>query len=57
MKGQWIGGYVGSVEGRLMVNVDEVDDHYEGVAYINPSVNGIPASVAYISQPDLCFRV
>ncbi len=48
MKGQWIGSYTGSVEGRLTVNVDEVGDHYEGIAYINPSVEGITSSVAYL---------
>lgn len=49
MKGQWIGSYQGSAEGQIMINIDEVDDHYEGVAYLNPSTRGIPASVAYLS--------
>ena len=48
MKGQWIGTYQGSVEGKIMVNVDEVEDHYEVVVYINPTEKGIPASVAYV---------
>jgi len=49
MKGQWIGIYKGSVEGHLMVNVDEVEDHFESVAYINPFDKKIPASVAYLT--------
>lgn len=49
MKGQWIGTYQGSVEGKLMVNIDEVDGHYEAVVYANPSDQRIPSSVAYIS--------
>jgi hypothetical protein len=49
MKGQWIGPYNGSVGGRLMINVDEVDDHFEGVAYVNPSASEIPSSVAYLT--------
>lgn len=49
MKGQWIGSYQGSAEGQIMINIDEVDDHYEGVAYLNPSTRGIPASVSYLS--------
>lgn len=48
MKGQWIGTYQGSVEGRLMINVDEVDNHYEAVVYAIPSDKHIPSSVAYI---------
>ena len=48
MKGQWIGTYQGSVDGKIMVNVDEVEDHYEVVAYINPTEKGIPVSVAYV---------
>lgn len=48
MKGQWIGTYSGSVEGTLMVNIDEFIDHYEAVAYIRPTDRNIPASVAYL---------
>lgn len=49
MKGQWIGVYTGSVEGKLMINIDEIDDHFEGVAYIMPSAQGILSSVAYVT--------
>ena len=48
MKGQWIGTYQGSVEGKIMVNVDEVEDHYEAVAYVNPTEKHFPISVAYL---------
>ena len=48
MKGQWIGAYTGSVDGELMVNIDEFTDHYEAVAYIRPTDRNIPASVAYL---------
>lgn len=47
MKGQWFGSYHGGAQGQAMINVDEVDDHYEGVAYVNPSTRDIPASVAH----------
>jgi hypothetical protein len=49
MKGQWIGSYQGSFDGSLMVNIDEVDDHFEIVAHINPSDKNIAGSVAYLS--------
>lgn len=49
MKGQWLGRYGGDVEGRLMINIDEIKDHFEGVAYITPDNRQIPASVAYIA--------
>lgn len=49
MKGQWLGDYQGSVSGKLMINIDEVGDHYEAVAYINPIDRNIPSSVAYLS--------
>lgn len=32
-----------------MINIDEVGDHYEGVAYLYPSTRKIPASVAYLT--------
>ncbi|MBU1092732.1 FRG domain-containing protein [Patescibacteria group bacterium] len=48
MKGQWIGKYGGSVEGALMVNIDELSDHYEAEAYIIPIDKKIPSSVAYL---------
>lgn len=48
MKGQWIGQYEGTVDGRLMLNIDEVDNHYEAVAYLNPHNRSIPSSVAYV---------
>ena len=49
MRGQWIGSYTGNASGRVMINIDQVDEHFEGVAYLNPSTSDIPASVAYLS--------
>ncbi|MCP4637596.1 MAG: hypothetical protein GY848_14105 [Methyloversatilis sp.] len=49
MRGQWLGSYSGSTDGAVMINIDEVDDHFEGVAYLNPSTTDIPASVAFLS--------
>ena len=52
MKGQWIGKYNGDVEGKIMINIDEVEDHYEAVAYVNPNKKEFPISVAYLSTLD-----
>jgi hypothetical protein len=49
MRGQWLGVYSGSVEGKVMINIDEVDDHFEGVAFLTPLTRDIPTSVAYLS--------
>lgn len=52
MKGQWIGSYVGSVDGKIMVNIDEDDSCYRAVAYINPNSRDIPSSVAHLDTED-----
>ena len=52
MRGQWLGSYTGSADGKVMINIDEVDDHFEGVAYLNPSTHDLLTSVAYFSAPN-----
>jgi len=47
VKGQWLGRYVGSASGKIMINIDEVADNFEGVAYLHPDEPNIPGSVAY----------
>lgn len=49
MRGQWLGSYSGGADGKVMINIDEVGDHFEGVAYLTPPTRDIPASVAYLS--------
>lgn len=48
MRGQWLGNYEGSATGKLMINVDEVDDHFEGVAYMHPNIDGIPGTIVFL---------
>lgn len=48
MRGQWLGSYSGGSDGTVMFNVDEVDDHFECVAYLNPLTRDIPSSVVYL---------
>lgn len=56
MKGQWLGSYTGSVEGSVMINIDQVEEHYELVAYITPKDNKIPSSIAFIKTETLEFK-
>jgi hypothetical protein len=44
MNGQWIGTFDG---GRIVVNIDEIGDHYEGVAYLIENQKDLPQSVAF----------
>jgi hypothetical protein len=46
VRGQWTGTYRGeNVEGDMLVNVDEVGDHFECEVYIAPFDGDIPASI------------
>lgn len=53
LKGQWLGSYTGGVEGSVMINIDQVEDHYELVAYITPKDKRIPSSIAFITTETL----
>ncbi|MEY8197746.1 MAG: hypothetical protein RPS47_00715, partial [Colwellia sp.] len=53
MKGQWTGEFTGTNEGTLVVNIDKVDGHFEGVAFIQPNNNDLPSSVAHFETKDL----
>ncbi|WP_028865900.1 FRG domain-containing protein [Psychromonas aquimarina] len=57
MKGQWIGKYTGDVDGKIMVNIDDVGKHYEVVAYINPYDKHIPSTVAYFDPIEKAEKV
>jgi hypothetical protein len=53
MKGQWTGKYTGTNFGTLLVNIDEVEDHFEGFAFIQPSDTTLPSSVAHFDTISL----
>src|SRR5262245_51388614 len=36
MRGQWLGSYQGNSPGALTVELDDLGDHYEGMAYVFP---------------------
>lgn len=52
MKGQWIGEFKGSSEGTIVVNVDERESHYQGVAYLFQHDKSLPNSAAFIQTPN-----
>lgn len=52
MKGQWLGSYEGDASGKIMIDIDDVGDHYEGIASIVPTDRSLPASVAYFNTID-----
>lgn len=52
MKGQWIGTYAGATGGMIIVNVDESELNYQGVAYLLPSDKTFPASAASFRTQD-----
>lgn len=52
MRGQWLGSYSGGADGKVMINIDEVGDRFEGVAYVIPSTKELPTSVAYFATPN-----
>lgn len=47
MKGQWLGRFEGTNTGEIMINIDEVEDYFAGVAYLLPTNTNIPGTVAY----------
>jgi len=59
MKGQWLGAYTGfiegelSVQGKMMVNIDEMDSFFRGVISATPeNIKEIPASIISFKTKD-----
>ena len=51
LNGQWIGTYGGSSQGTIMVNVDERNSNYQGVAYLFSDDIRLPGTaVAFRTQ-------
>lgn len=47
MNGQWIGEYSGSNGGFILVNIDERESNFEGVAYLIESNGSLPSTAAF----------
>ncbi len=52
MKGQWIGSYAGTNSGALVLEIDDLGDHFEGRAYAYDSNADLPDTVALIKTVD-----
>ena len=52
MKGQWIGRYTGTLQGEIVVNVDERPDHYRGVAYLMEDTKVAPRTAVFFRSPN-----
>ncbi|MDR3611881.1 MAG: hypothetical protein P4L27_15025 [Ignavibacteriaceae bacterium] len=61
MKGQWIGKYNGTDSGKTLINIDEFDNYFRGVAYLVSYKKELPALAAYFQtnnkNPEFEFRV
>lgn len=47
MKGQWLGEFKGSSSGKIILNIDEMPSHFQGVAYVLQDDPAIPNSAAF----------
>lgn len=52
MKGQWIGRTTGGQVGQIIVNVDDLGDHFSGVAFTIPDDNKLPLSAGFFDTKD-----
>jgi hypothetical protein len=52
MNGQWIGEYKGTTSGTVIVNIDDRQSHYQGVAYLLESDKTLPSAAAFFRTHD-----
>jgi hypothetical protein len=45
LSGQWVAGYTGANSGTIVIEIDEVGDHFEGTACVWDNVKGHPSSL------------
>ena len=55
MKGQWIGSYTGTVDGGIVVNIEEAESCYHAIAFITPNNSKIPSSIAHFKTEGKSF--
>ncbi|MGA2091246.1 MAG: FRG domain-containing protein [Endomicrobiales bacterium] len=47
MKGQWIGVYGGDQTGKIIINIEDLGDHFQCVAITHPDDDKLPASATF----------
>ena len=52
MNGQWIGKYAGTNSGSVIVNLDDMGDHYEGVAFLRDEDSRLPIIQTLLKTDD-----
>jgi hypothetical protein len=52
MRGQWLGSYQGNTSGVATVELDDLGDHYEGMAYVYPGTPGLPPIAGAVTTAD-----
>ena len=52
MNGQWIGRYTGSNNGLIIINIDDIGDHYEGITYLHDDDTKLPGVAAAFKTKD-----
>src|SRR5215469_10660546 len=52
LNGQWLGEFEGTNPGKIIVNVDELESSYEGVAFLFNNDRTLPPAAAGFSIPE-----
>jgi hypothetical protein len=53
MNGQWQGTFTGSAgDGSILINVDDLQTHYRGVAYTHHNAPGLPSTAVFFRTND-----
>src|SRR4029077_16715088 len=52
MNGQWSGSYRGTNSGLLVMDLDDMDTHYEGRVFAYDDTPALPGTFAFIKTPD-----
>jgi len=52
MRGQWLGSYQGNTQGTVTVELDDMGDHYDGMAYVYSGAPGLPSIAGRVTTAD-----